>query len=44
MKKCPVCGSSRFRKSDVGMRCEKCGYLHIIDSKKNAEWVEFDKQ
>jgi tRNA(Ile2) C34 agmatinyltransferase TiaS len=33
---CPTCGGDTFSKvSDVGLKCENCGYVYNIEREKN---------
>lgn len=44
MKKCPSCQSSRFRKTEETMHCDKCGYTNKSTNIINNELTKQEKE
>lgn len=41
MKKCPVCNSTKIKKTENSMACDRCGYINKdIKIKKNNKEYE----
>ena len=39
---CPKCGGDTFiMVSDVGLKCENCGYVYSTDGKKRINFLSF---
>ncbi|MEK6878265.1 MAG: hypothetical protein AABY22_01585 [Nanoarchaeota archaeon] len=35
LKNCPVCRSKRLKSSNLGIRCDRCGYVNNLIKKIN---------